>query len=256
VAEPDPFDKVRSIIVNARARLAELVPARAAPGELKPVRTARPLVKRFFAAWDDADQTMSQAGALVTPILTTLDLTADAKAAKVQTVIARARDKVDSDLAYASAAVDELVSALRVLALPARPAGPVADQEAVLENLRGDLRMVLDSVPTAGVTGRLLEQVRRYVAAGDELAVWFVGGGSDWPATYLESRGIDARLFEAQLPDALNEVNSDAMEAARTILGLVTGPYALQGSVIAMRALARQTFADLASYNAGAAARW
>ena len=174
------------------------------------------------------------------------DLTGAAKQQRVAAAGAELRAATETDLASLDTAVVDLKKTLRRLAVPPRPTGDIAGQEARLGNLRADVAMVLDRTPTHDLPRVVAELVSGWIESADALAVWFLAS-ADWLALYLQSRDASSAipLVEQAIGGALQPSLESDTARARTILAMLSGRDGLAQAVVRMRFCLNETLRDL-----------
>jgi hypothetical protein len=170
--------------------------------------------------------------------------------AAVRAAVTGARTRVVGALDEIDRSLRTLQSDLRPLARPARPTPVTAQQEAALANVRADLLMVLAGFEGSALIAEVLEQLRRYLAAGTDgaLGAWLLAG-SDWLEQYLRSRGASdwLELLEQQLADVVAPYLGPDAKLARSLLAHFEGGRGLHAAVTSMRYVLTSTLDELES---------
>lgn len=124
-----------------------------------------------------------------------------------------------------TAEVDKLNQALQeeveklqgILAIPK----PKELDHGELLNLKADLKMLLDSLDNRTAKTRLSQELEKAIEKGDEIKAWLLGA-SNWPALYMESRGVSPEEWEAAKETALVNKQTQEQAEARQLLKLLT----------------------------------
>ena len=188
----------------------------------------------------------AQAAVHLSDVRSNGDLSVAARAQRITAAGSELRRATEADLNALDTAVADLKKTLGRLALPPRPAGDVAAQEARLSNLRQDASMVLDRTAAHDLPRGVAELVAGWVESPDSLAVWFLAS-SDWLSLYLRSRDASdaVPLVESAIGAALRPAMAEDTARARTILAMLSGRDGLAQAVVRMRFCLDETLRDL-----------
>lgn len=238
----EPMQMLRDVVIRGFARWADSLPDVRYQNTrfdrtIIDVTTARNSAVRL---WNQAEEAVDDAATQAPLIRSNPDLSAEAKQRQISALVATqggiARDAVTELRSTLDATADRLRSAL----LPARPEPADATQEAALGNVRTDLAMLLDRLPTHDLVGRIGELVKEAHASGDTLTRWFLTA-TPWAERYLEARGVNAAEWKAMKPTLLSELGDDPDET-RQLLGLleaIESPRGMLGAVAGLDHWAR-----------------
>lgn len=147
-----------------------------------------------------------------------------------------------------TAAVAGLMERMARLGLPARPAGPIVEQEAVIARLERTWGRELDAVrnPDEGCEV-LIGALREAVLNDDPLIVWAIASDRTFARSYFRSRGWGDHLgqFEAEVGRVLDGAARGEAQSAREILGWLEGPNGLANVVQVAHAALTNAFVEL-----------
>lgn len=148
---------------------------------------------------------------------------AQAKADDLAAATATARAAINAATSDVLTRVTRILDVLRTAAYPARPGAADAAQEARLAGVKGDLRMVWDSVKADGdLLSSIIESLQRSLGDGDDLQTWVIAS-TRWPEDYLRSRSAELHIpqLQAEIAAALDAHTPRQLTEARRAYSVI-----------------------------------
>jgi len=250
------------VLDRARAEIGEHLddPGFGAPTA---VRKAATPWRQATVALDEIHSALTSLAQRAWDIATDRDLTTQATAARITAAAAEARSQVDRLAADVRAKLTQMTDILARAAVPPRP-GDTATDEARIQGVKTDLRMVLDAVPAepAALAERIAALLERAQRDGDQHTV-YVLAATRWPADYVAARYPAAveyaeRLITAHIDQVLDRTSGDELAEVRRVYRAVTGANGVNAitTVLAQLPSLIGAVSDWARSRAGAAVRW
>lgn len=132
---------------------------------------------------------LESAGNKIGAISRDADLTSGAKRQRAQTMYDQAATSAQASLNSLEKLSDDYQAKQERLGqISAPPAATVADREAVLTNIRADLRMVWDSVSDTALPDAMLESLREAVQNNDLNTAFLMCGSPEFARKYAGTR--------------------------------------------------------------------
>jgi hypothetical protein len=220
VPEHNAIEVLDGVVERARETLYGGLPDNT--GEA--VKAARPAFDKVFAEWADAKSAVAELRTKLPAILDDRSLTEDAKRTRSDELVAAAQIKTSAALTQIEATSKELTAKLAPMARPQRPEGDIDGRVA---NVRQELSMLLDRLPSDQAQ---MERMARFLEdsliAGDDVAAWVVASTS-WPKSFIESRSGDAGILHAFIEPVLDRRLSGNAAIARRVLRTLEDQYGL-----------------------------
>lgn len=181
---------------------------------LRRAKTEWQPIPRLLQQIDDAVVTL---GENVFTISLDDRLTPEAKGNDIEAAAHATKALVSTNADDIRGRVTRILDVLRADAYPARPLPADAIQEAQLAGIKGDLRMVWDSVTDdSDFIGAMSSSLRRAIGDGDALSTWLLAS-THWPEDYLKSRGAEVRVasWQHEVATVLDGLSPTDLGAAR-----------------------------------------
>ncbi len=188
--------------------------------------------QKFEAEKNAIQREIEQLTAKINQIKGNVDLTAEAQRRMVAEAITQAKTSIDGHMETLIQLTEQLKSELQRQLTPNRPE---KIDYGELANLKADLRLVLDSKEPREAINRMAQALEEALTAGDALTTWLLAG-SNWPALYLESRGItNPAEWEEVRGKVLVKHASESQLQARNLLQLLDSPKGVGGIISSLR---------------------
>jgi len=175
-------------------------------------------------ALDQIEETVVQLGEDILAVSSNIDLTADARARRIDTLGDVAMTALKTATSDIQARAKTMLGLARDAVYPQRPQPEDALQEARLSGLKTDLKMALDPLEGQAAIDRIKELLARALTNGDQLSAWLLAS-SDWPSDYLRARDIGPYLMTLapEIDRTIEDATPDA-EAAVALYRTLSHP--------------------------------